>query len=148
MNELVLGSHPDAARVARMLAGMAETMAEPMSADRLEGYVAALSDVSLDHLRLGMARALKASTFFPKPAEIRAHVDAALRAEAALVPLAPRVTEEYDPRTLVFCSQCDDVGWVLLPDSETGGKNVARRCDCRDHNPKLRHQSGYRIGER
>jgi hypothetical protein len=144
VNELVLSSHPEAARVGRMLAGMAETMAEPMSADRLEGYVAALSDVPLEHLRLGMVRALKASTFFPKPAEIRAHVDAAVRTQTAAQQIEPRVTtDEYDPRTLVNHLACEDAGWVLQDPELYGGRTYVRKCDCWSWNPKLRSVPTY-----
>jgi hypothetical protein len=143
VNELVLSSHPEAARVGRMLAGMAETMAEPMSADRLEGYVAALSDVPLEHLRLGMVRALKASTFFPKPAEILAHVDAAVRTQTAAQQLEPIVTGEYDPRTLVNHLACDDTGYVLVDPERCGGKTCVYKCDCWSWNPKLQRVPTY-----
>lgn len=131
MNELTVVSHPDPIVVARMIGALAETLGEPLSEMRLEGYLAALADVPTERLKLGLARAMRGATFFPKPAEIRRMVDQALDALATEARLAPK--EDDDPRFLVFCRDCRDDGYVFVE----GKSNTVRRCDCFHTNPKL-----------
>lgn len=50
---------------------LAETLAEPMTPARMAGYVAALEDVPLRCVSLGLQRAMRECTFFPKPVEMR-----------------------------------------------------------------------------
>src|SRR5689334_6667563 len=62
----------------KLVSALAVLFGETMSADRLELYVSALDDVRPAHLKAGFARAIKTRNWFPKPAELRADVDAAL----------------------------------------------------------------------
>lgn len=51
---------------------LAETMNEPMSPGRIEGYWRALADLSIDEVRGAVDQALVACTeFFPKPGKLR-----------------------------------------------------------------------------
>ena len=60
------------AEVAKTITALAAIYNEPMPEPRLEGYVLALSDMTLDMLSRGARVHLKSSRFFPTPAEIRA----------------------------------------------------------------------------
>lgn len=128
--ELALVTHPDRATVARMIAALAEVFGEALTEVRLEGYLAALADVPTEALRAGLQRALKGARFFPKPAEIRAAVDAALTAERNL---AGRVVGDMDPRVWMFCPDCEDAGYVFVE----GKWNTVTPCPCRATNPKF-----------
>jgi hypothetical protein len=65
----------------QMVAALALLFGETMSADRLTLYVFALEDVPTAQLKAGCARAMRTRTWFPKPAELRADVDAMVEVE-------------------------------------------------------------------
>jgi hypothetical protein len=123
-------THPERATVARMIAALAEVFGEALTEVRIEGYLAALSDVPTEALRMGLQRAMKTARFFPKPAELRAAVDAELTAQRNI---AGRVVEDMDPRVWVHCATCEDVGWVWV---EAKSPTV-RKCSCWGTNPKF-----------
>jgi hypothetical protein len=51
---------------------LAQTLNEPMSPGRVEGYFVALADLPIETVRLGIDRALKTSVeYFPKPGKLR-----------------------------------------------------------------------------
>jgi hypothetical protein len=127
---LTAQTHPDRATVARMIAALAEVFGEALTEVRLEGYLAALADVPTDALRAGLQRAMKTARFFPRPAELRSAVDAALAAQRNL---AGRVVGDMDPRVWVHCPDCEDVGWVWL---EAKAPTVTK-CHCYATNPKF-----------
>ena len=57
---------------AQALVMTAEIFAEPLSEARIAGYFDALGDLELEAVLHGLARMRRESTFFPKPADIRA----------------------------------------------------------------------------
>lgn len=62
----------EVARIGKGITLLAETLNEPMSELRLEGYILALSDLPFEPLRLAIARLLKeAGPRFPFPKDIR-----------------------------------------------------------------------------
>jgi hypothetical protein len=64
----------DADRVpfVQALTMLAETMNEPMSPGRIEGYFVALEDLPIEKVREGIRRAMATcAEFFPKPGKIR-----------------------------------------------------------------------------
>jgi hypothetical protein len=65
----------DRARFAEALHVLAETFNEPVSSVRAEAYFDALSDLELWQIERAVRLALKASTWFPKPVELRALVE-------------------------------------------------------------------------
>ncbi len=109
----------------RMLTALAEIFGEALTEVRLEGYLAALADVPLPALRLGLQRAAKTCTFFPKPAEIRTAVDEAQTS---------RVLSSSPAVRGVFCKDCRDVGMRYV------SGNVVTRCDCLAHNPVIKQR--------
>lgn len=144
-------THPDRATVARMLAAFSEVFGEPMTETRIEGYLAALADVPTEHLRLGMQQAMRACTFFPKPAELRRAVDTALIALEQSQRWNDKVVEDLDPRVSSFCLDCEDHGMVFskdrkaqvgcVPISQVMGSGwYARPCPCRDTNPAIKRK--------
>jgi hypothetical protein len=144
-------THPDGSTVARMLAALSEVFGEPMTEARIEGYLAALADVPVEHLRLGMQQAMKACTFFPKPAELRRAVDTALIALEQSQRFKSQVVEDLDPRVSAFCLDCEDHGMVFskdrraqidcVPISKVMGSGWwARPCPCRDTNPAIKRR--------
>jgi hypothetical protein len=56
---------------AQALTMLAETLNEPMSPARIEGYWRALGDLTLDEFRFAVDRALARSEWFPKPSHLR-----------------------------------------------------------------------------
>lgn len=62
----------DRERVIDMLTALAELVGVEMSAERIIGYVAALDGMSPEAIALACGVAARESTFFPKPAELRA----------------------------------------------------------------------------
>jgi hypothetical protein len=144
-------THPDGSTVARMLAAFSEVFGEPMTETRIEGYLAALADVPTEHLRLGMQQAMRACTFFPKPAELRRAVDIALIAMEQSQRWQSQVVEDIDPRVSSFCLDCEDLGWVYskdrsgridcVPISQVMGSGwYTRPCPCRDTNPAIKRR--------
>lgn len=104
----------DAPRFAELMAGLAETYAEPISKVRGSMYFDALSDLTIDQVELGVRLALRRSKFFPRPAEIREHVegntdDRAAEAWASLMNAIRRV------------------GYVRLPELEPATMETVRR---------------------
>jgi len=59
---------------ARALVVLAETLGEPLSELRGEGYWEALRDLPLGAVLAAMHEALRMSRFFPKPADLRGYV--------------------------------------------------------------------------
>jgi hypothetical protein len=144
-------THPDGSTVARMLAAFSEVFGEPMTETRIEGYLAALADVPVEHLRLGMQQAMRACTFFPKPAELRRAVDTALIALEQSKHWHEKVVEDIDPRVSSFCLDCEDLGWIYskdrsgridcVPISKVMGSGwYTRPCPCRDTNPAIKRR--------
>lgn len=62
----------DMPRLARVLAVLGETFNETVSDIRADGYFMGLSDLAIEQVESGARQALKASRFFPRPAELRA----------------------------------------------------------------------------
>lgn len=60
---------------AKALFALGETFNEPVSEIRAEGYFAALNDYDLQQVTGSIRHALKASKFFPKPAELREFIE-------------------------------------------------------------------------
>jgi hypothetical protein len=149
--ELSTESHPERAIVARMLTALAEVFAIALSDAQLEGYLAALADVPTEHLRLGMQQAMRACTFFPKPAELRRAVDSALLALEQSQRWQSRVVEDLDPRVSSFCLDCEDLGMVFskdrraqvgcVPISQVMGSGwYTKPCPCRATNPAIKRR--------
>lgn len=65
----------DRAPFAEALLALGETFNEPVSQIRAEGYFAALNDLTLTQVTGAIRHALKASKFFPKPAELREFIN-------------------------------------------------------------------------
>lgn len=67
----------DARRFSAALAGAAETLGEPMSATRIEGYFVALRDLPIDAVERALAQAMRewraggGRPNFPRPADLR-----------------------------------------------------------------------------
>jgi hypothetical protein len=62
----------DLAAFGQAMTLLAETMNEPMSPARIEGYWLALEDLTLDEVRTAVRQALREQTeYFPKPAKLR-----------------------------------------------------------------------------
>jgi hypothetical protein len=144
-------THPDRATVARMLAALSEVFGEALTETRIEGYLVALADVPTEHLRLGMQQAMRACTFFPKPAELRRAVDTALIAIEQSQRFSSQVVEDLDPRVSSFCLDCEDLGLVFskdrraqvncVPISQVMGSGwYTRPCPCRDTNPAIKRR--------
>jgi hypothetical protein len=149
--ELSMESHPERAIVARMLTALAEVFAIALSDAQLEGYLAALADVPTEHLRLGMQQAMRACTWFPKPAELRRAVDAALLAHTQATRWQEQVVDDVDPRVNMACRDCEDLGLVFsrdrkaqvgcVPISQVMGSGwYAKPCPCRDINPVIKRR--------
>lgn len=60
---------------ASALGGLAETFGEPLSAGRIDGYFLALKDLPMEAVLASIARAMRSSRFFPKPAELREFIE-------------------------------------------------------------------------
>lgn len=56
---------------AELMLGLGETFGEPVSDARMEIYFAALADLELADVRVAATAAVRGSSFFPRPAEIR-----------------------------------------------------------------------------
>jgi hypothetical protein len=74
----------DSKRFAELLYALAETFAEQVSEIRAELYFKALSDLPIDSVERAFELAFKGCTFFPKPAELRAFIQAPVDDEADL----------------------------------------------------------------
>lgn len=61
----------DKPRFFRTIIALAETWKEPMSDLRLEGYWMGLSDLKIADIETAAAKAIRGSTYFPRPAELR-----------------------------------------------------------------------------
>lgn len=64
-------TNADRAEFAALMLGLGETYGEPVSDARMEIYFAALADLELAEVRAAATAAVKGSTFFPRPSEIR-----------------------------------------------------------------------------
>lgn len=62
-------------RFSDLLGGLAEALDAPLSVVRIEGYFAALRDMDIDSVASAIGSAMRNSTFFPKPAELRAFIE-------------------------------------------------------------------------
>lgn len=144
----------DRAAVTRMVEGMAEVYGESLTDARIVGYVELLADIPLTDLKAGMQRAMRACTWFPKPAEIRRAVDAVLASRQVTAQIEEQVVPDTDGRVAVTCVTCNDTGWQC---HITGGPRFARAsdaelaavsdlanrltlspCPCAAHNPTIR----------
>jgi len=63
---------------------LAETLGEPFSKLRIEGYWIALNDLPIEAVQTAILCRLKTATFFPKPAEIRAAIEGTTEDQAEL----------------------------------------------------------------
>lgn len=105
---------------------LAEMYGEDLSPERTTAYVEALRDVPIDDLRLGVQRHIRNSSWFPKPADLRAAVDRERDVrEPTIVPAE------------IVCTRCDDSGWVIVKDRTDTTQPTAARCACYRTNPKL-----------
>lgn len=101
-------------------------------------YVDALRDIPPDALRSGCRRIIATARWMPKVAEIRAAVDAELRA-ARLLEAPPT---DYPPEYRA-CQMCEDTGWRI---TKEGVPPTVTRCACYQSNPvlaKLRGPAKY-----
>jgi hypothetical protein len=143
-------THPDRDRVAKMISALAVVLGEPLTPERMEGYLGALADVPAEALKAGIRRASQHATWFPKPAEIRHHVDSALREQEryAMAESASHAATAGPPAP--HCTRCDDTGWELTSE-RAGLRSVGvTRCLCYRANPVLARQRvpTYSKGER
>jgi hypothetical protein len=138
-----------------MLGALAEVFGEAMTDGRMEGYLAALADVPLAALKQGLQHATRALTWFPKPAELRRAVDAALGAQRLLEAARGQVVRDDDWRVAHHCQICEDLGMAYVRKSD--GATVPRRlvvgshadwgvrpCVCRGTNPVIAQRCGPR----
>lgn len=135
----------DAQRIAKMIAGMAEVLgAKDVSAARIRGYVEALSDVPLDKLQVGIRHAIVSWRYpdMPKPADIRAAVDAEQQARQRV--------EAHDtpPERTLICTRCDDSGWVFTAERTDRAQPTVKRCACYQTNPRLVQPKSYSSDDR
>lgn len=122
---------PTRARLIRMILTLAELFGETLSNERTAAYVEALRDVPIDDLRLGVQRHIRNSSWFPKPADLRAAVDRERDARETVAP----------PPVDVICTRCDDAGWVIVAERTDRAQPTATRCACYATNPKLTHRA-------
>jgi hypothetical protein len=124
----------DAQRVAKMVAAMAELLGVQASPTRIRGYVEALADVPVDIVREAIRRASQVWRYpdMPKPADIRAQADAAVRE----MPQREAI-EDVPYQAGHICTRCDDSGWVIVAERTDRKQPTARRCACYQTNPKL-----------
>ena len=143
-----------------MIAALAELFSEVMNDIRLEGYLAALEDVPTPALQAGLRHAARTCQWFPKPAEVRRAVDAALASQRVLDKAREQVVRDDDWRVAHHCQICADTGWAyvrrgtqaVVPFGQVVGSHAdwaVRPCVCRDHNPVIRErcQRVTRYGE-
>lgn len=145
MNAFPAAPPTDAQRIAKMVAGMAEVLGvRDITPARIRGYVEALSDVPLDALQMGIRHALVSWRYpdMPKPADIRAAVDAEQQARQRL-----EATDTPPSRALV-CTSCEDSGWVIVAERTDRAQPVARRCPCYRTNPRLVQPKSYATDDR
>lgn len=139
----------------RMLAALAEIFSEDLGDARMEAYLLALSDVPLDALRLGLQQAIRSATWFPKPAELRRAVDAAVASQRLLSQAQQQVVADDDWRVAHHCVTCADSGLAysrkgstaIVPHSAVYGSHaewVMRPCVCRATNPVIQRRCGPR----
>jgi hypothetical protein len=85
MTTELMASTTDAARVGKMVAGMAEVFGVAASPERIRGYVQAIADVPPDLVAKGIRRVIQDWRFpdMPKPADIRSAVEAVVEADRA-----------------------------------------------------------------
>lgn len=136
MSMLSTDVQTDGQRVAKMVAGMAEILGVNAPPARIVGYVEALRDVPLDLLSAGIKRAIASWRYpdMPKPADIRAAVDAEVRDLRVLE--APPT--DYPPQQYA-CEMCEDTGWRV---TKEGVPPTVARCACYRSNPVLARQRG------
>jgi hypothetical protein len=139
----------------RMLAALAEVFGEDLGDTRLEAYLLALQDVPLAALRTGCQQVIRASTWFPKPAELRRAVDAALASQRLLETAQQQVVRDDDWRVAHHCQLCADSGLAYVrkrdgatvPHSQVTGSHAdwgVRPCMCRERNPVIAQRCGPR----
>lgn len=100
----------------RHLKVLCETYGRPMSADGIEGYLRALSDLTIPEITLAFGEAIKRCKYFPNPAEIR---------EAMYVALERMPRQK---QALESCPDCGGTGWKIV---EKNGQRWAASCPCR-----------------
>jgi hypothetical protein len=138
-----------------MLGALAEVFGEAITDGRMEGYLAALADVPLASLKLGLQHATRTLTWFPKPAELRRAVDAALASQRLLETAKQQVVRDEDWRVAHHCQLCADSGMAYVrksdgatvPHSQVVGSHAdwgVRPCVCRERNPVIAQRCGPR----
>lgn len=143
-----------------MIAALAKIFGEAMDDIRLEGYLAALEDVPTPALQAGLRHAARTCQWFPKPAEVRRAVDAALASQRVLEKAREQVVRDDDWRVAHHCQICADSGMAyvrrgtqeVVPHGQVVGSHAdwaVKPCVCRDHNPVIRErcQRVTRYGE-
>jgi hypothetical protein len=115
-----------------MIGGMASMLGVKASTERILGYVEATADIPYDMLRAGIRRVIVSWRYpdMPKPADIRAAVDAERESAQRLLDAPPNAFKG------VVCAQCEDNGWVFV-ESRPGAGPTVKRCPCYTTNPKL-----------
>lgn len=142
MSTLSTDVQTDAQRVAKMVAGMAELLGVQPPAARLVGYAEALRGIDPVLVAAGIKRAIATWRYpdMPKPADIRAAIDAEQR-DRRFVEAPPT---DYPPE-YVHCTACRDTGWTgegLHEPVAPGVHPVVRRCVCYAINPVLARLRG------
>lgn len=138
-----------------MITALAELLGEALSEVRLEGYLAALEDVPTPALQAGLRHAARTSQWFPKPAELRRAVDAALASQRVLDKAREQVVRDDDWRVAHHCTVCADSGLAYVrksdgatvPHSQVVGSHAdwaMRPCVCRERNPVIAQRCGPR----
>jgi hypothetical protein len=144
MNALTASAPTDAERIAKMIAGMAEVLGVKATPERLRGYVAALADVPVELVAAGVRRAITGWRYpdMPKPADIRAAVDAEQRTR-----VVPEDEREVPYQAGYVCTRCDDSGWVFVAERTDRAQPTVKRCSCYQTNPRLVQPKTYSQSE-
>lgn len=116
-----------------MVGGMASLLGVKASTERILGYVEATADIPYDLLAAGIRRVIVTWRYpdMPKPADIRAAVDAERDSRERLLDAPP------DAFKGVVCSRCEDSGWVFVAERTDRAQPTVKRCPCYTTNPKL-----------
>lgn len=122
-----------------MMGGLASMLGVKASPERLIGYVEATRDIPHELLAAGIRRVVTTWRYpdMPKPADIRAAVDAEQRDRQRLLEAPTSIGRD------VVCSRCDDAGWVFVAERTDRAQPTVKRCSCYQTNPKLVQPKSY-----
>ncbi len=123
---------------ARALAGVAEALNEPLSADRIRVYWAILQGYPEDELVQALGQIARESEFFPKPAKIISHMEGEggnIEAEANLAWARIQAVQESPGQVRVLCEADSRIeaamaaigGWYSMRNSGEEPKWMARK---------------------